>query len=52
MLKVVGKSEKNDEKTITINVNVNLGTKTYSVTYLPGNDVVGSVESISKLQDT
>ena len=52
MLKVVGKSEKNDEKTITINVNVKLGTKTYSVTYLPGNDVVGSVESISKLQDT
>ena len=50
VLKVVGKSEKNDEKTITINVK--LGTKTYSVTYLPGNDVVGSVESISKLQDT
>ena len=52
VLKVVGKSEKNDEKTITINVNVILGTKTYSVTYLPGNDVVGSVESISKLQGT
>ena len=52
VLKVVGKSEKNDEKTITINVNVKFGTKTYSVTYLPGNDVVGSVESISKLQDT
>ena len=52
VLKVVGKSEKNDEKTITINVNVKIGKKTYSVTYLPGNDVVGSVESISKLQDT
>ncbi len=52
VLQVVGRSESDDDKEITIKVNVTFGTKTYSVTYLSGSDATGSVGSVNKLHDT
>ena len=51
VLKVVGKSDEDGTKSITINVKVTLGTKTYAVTYLPGNDSAGEIESAQKMHD-
>lgn len=52
VLKVVGRSDEDSTKSITINVKVTLGTRTYAVTYLPGSDSVGEIESVQKIHDT
>lgn len=52
VLKVVGRSEEDSTKSITINVKVAFGTKSYAVTYLPGADSIGKIDSAQKMHDT